>query len=114
MKSKAMNFSLSSVLWIVLPLMWEGMNLAMKNFVDTIEKEAPDIWERLGKPKYNAFGGVKGMNREEFRAILKPGAYNALNNPKISRAGLWVHISYRVLFGSVAVVLIYYVFLRKS
>jgi len=114
MKAKAMDFSLSSILWTVLLLTWEGMIMAMKNFAETIEKEVPDQWERLGRPKYHLLGSSEGTKSKEYKEFLKPSIYNALNNPKLSRAGLWVQISSKVFFASVLVVLFYYLFHGKS
>jgi len=109
-----MDFSLSSIFWAILLVTWEGMIMAMKNFAETIEKEALDHWERLGRPKYHLFGGSEGTKSKEYKDFLKPATYNALNNPKISRAGLWIQISSKAFFASVLVVLFYYLFHGKS
>ena len=85
---------------------------ALKYLSDTIKKERPEQWEKLGKPKYGFFSGKAPG---PFREYILKGSYRNDPNPKISRAVLYLRISGALLiFGMMASVYYFYLTVLKK
>jgi len=82
----------SYIAWTGLLVTWEASVLSLRNFAQTLEKEAPQKWEALGKPKVGYVTGSPG----EMVPFLTKREYLSLNNEKISKAGRWAAIATRI------------------
>ena len=99
--------SLPYVLWTVFGVSWEVHLFVMRNFTQTLEREAPQTWESLNRPKFGPFGG-------DFAKIvpyLKEKEYLALNNEKVSRAATWTGLAKWPGSLSMYCIILYYSFL---
>lgn len=80
---------LPATLWTVFGLSWEVHLFVMRNFTQTLEREAPQTWESLDRPKFGTFGG----DFSKIVPYLKKRENLALNNEKVSRAAKWTGLA---------------------
>lgn len=94
-------------LWIAIPVSLAGMAFAIRNFASTLQTEAPDVWEGLGRPKWG-LGPAKRENGLGMYIFRKE--YVGLNRPKLNRAGAWVDMARNAVMTAVPTVICYYGF----
>jgi hypothetical protein len=82
----------SYIAWTGLAVSWEGMTFFLKNLAETLEKESPETWEAIGKPKFGYFGGNAG----QIAQYLREGKYRDSESKAIAQAGFWARIGNQV------------------
>jgi hypothetical protein len=95
----------SYVAWTGLALSGEGMCLGLKNFAETLEKESPQTWEAIGKPRFGYFGGNAG----QVGRYLRDREYLSLGNKAVTQAGFWARIANRAFGLCASLLVLYYV-----